>query len=278
MNFASMSPGPSPVPTPVGGDPRSPEPKRPASRDSIPLAQSSANVMGNADLSQGFMQLGTKFEQECQFTQGVYQAVDANAIVLQQVVAKLRELELSNAALTHQGDTTGAELKNLRLTTEEYLQKSEAGHAASLAQLEALDKRTDQQLRSELDSLTAQVETKLGELAAIIDQVKVSSTSSQGAAPPPPPPPGISEEVVVQVANLGSAVNGLSSGFESLQGRTQQLEANAQEMVSAIKGLSAGSSTGGQPQQDARGVDPMQGSSPWDGATLGGQPPRGPTV
>ena len=256
MNFASMSPGPSPVPTPVGGDPRSPEPKRPASRDSIPLAQSSASVMNNADLSQGFTQLSTKFEQECQFTQGVYQAVDANAIVLQQIVAKFRELELSNAALTHQGDTTGTELKNLRLTTEDYLQKSEAGHAASLEQLAALDKRTDQQLRSELDALTAQVETKLGELATIVDQVKVSATASQGPAPPPPPP-GISEEAVAQVANLGSAVNNLSSGIESLQGRTQQLEANAQEMVSAIKGLSAGSSTGGQPQQDARGVDPM---------------------
>ena len=274
MDFNSMSPSA----TPVGADPSSPAARRPASRSSIPIATSSASIMNNADLSQGFTALSGKFDQECSFTSGLYQTIDANALVLQQVVGRIRDLELGVAAQGVKGEQTGGELANLRITTEEYLKKSEEGQSAALAQLAELDKRTDLQLRTELNSLAAPVDLKLAQINENIEQLKSASGATSGvSASPPPPPPGLAEEVTNQVALLSGQVSGLAGGVEMVKVRVQQLEANSGEMANAIRAAEA-RGTAQASSQDPRGIDPMQQGSAWDGVTLGGQGPRGLTL
>ena len=164
----------------MGPDPSSPLPKRPANRESFPVAMSSASNMSNADLSQGFTQLSGRFEQECVFTQNLYSAVDANAVVLQQIVAKVRAIEIQASAQVAKGEQTAGELANLRNTTEQYLQKSEAGQAAALEKVAELDKRTDAQLRLVLDAMTAQVDSKLAQISADIAAMSAQARKNAG--------------------------------------------------------------------------------------------------
>ena len=90
----------TPAPSPMGPDPTPPEPKKPVNRDTIQIAAYGMRPMNTDDLSAGFYQLSQKVEQEMKYTQQLGEAVDSNAIILGQIVARVRGLEQLSAATT----------------------------------------------------------------------------------------------------------------------------------------------------------------------------------
>ena len=83
----------TPAQSPTGTDPSSPNQRRPANRETIQVAARGHCAMNVEDLSQGFYNISQSNEQEKVFTQGIHTAVDASAIILQQMFERVHGLE-----------------------------------------------------------------------------------------------------------------------------------------------------------------------------------------
>ena len=94
----------TPALSPMGTHPTSPKPKRPVNRDTIQIAAHGMRPMNNDDLSAVFYQLNQKIEQEMKYTHQLGEAVDSNAIILGQIVARVGGLEKISAATTSKAD------------------------------------------------------------------------------------------------------------------------------------------------------------------------------
>ena len=246
---AAMTPPASGVRSPLGSTGATPQAKRPANRDAVPLGQAQVHhTMSVDDLTAAFFSLNQRLDREEQWAGMIHVVVDENASLLTQTISECQSL-----ARTIKSNEEGAAATSLKLTAE---------IRTALDELRATDQKRDVDLRTELDTMTKTLEAGHAKLEAMI--AAVAHTAGIAKADLPPGLDSMGEKIgAIEAVNatLAQRTSGLETAQGQLGGRVHHVESTPTTHESAIKDAQSKIDTIGR-----RGVDPMIGASdPWGG-------------
>ena len=166
--------------------------------------------MNNDDLSAGFYQLNQKIEQEMKYTHQLGEAVDSNAIILGQIVARVRSLEQISAATTTKTDLidvhvteNATKVDGLIKGAEQvdrYLGENRKEVKEALQQIAELDKATDRKLRDELNEMSEKIKKSFDGFATSLSVLEAAVASGEDV------PPGLAHANAELVCNVRDLV------------------------------------------------------------------------
>ena len=178
-----------------------PEAKRPLDAASIQVSNQGARGMSLEDLSAALFALNGRMERSEGHGANLFEAVDFNALLLNEMCKELISLKQAQAATKQQvGQTV------LKLTSDT---------REAVEELHARDAARDATLRDELNGMAAQLEKGHGLLAAQGDSLKLELDASVaqlnqvagGGVQEPSAPPGLINQ---QLEHLQATVGGLA--------------------------------------------------------------------
>ena len=253
---AAMTPPASGVRSPLGSTGATPQAKRPANRDAVPLGQAQVHhTMSVDDLTAAFFSLNQRLDREEHWAGMIHVVVDENAALLTQTISECQSL-----ARTIKSNGEGAAATSLKVTADVRTALDELRAAQDA--LSATDQQRDSDLRNELNGLAKALEAGHAKLEAMI--ASVAHTAGIAKADLPPGLDSMGEKIgAIEAVNatLAQRTSGLETAQGQLGGRVHHVESTLTTHESAIKDAQSKIDTIGR-----RGVDPMAGASdPWAG-------------
>ena len=166
-------------------NPASPEPKRPRRRDEAAAPAAVQDVTLPQVVSE-VAALRSRFDRDEVFVEGIHSAVDANAIILAEVISRLENVEAKAIE-------TGASVVKVRVDAE------------------ANDLRLDTQIRTELNVVTTRLGDELRAALLKVDESIGKLEAAAQSASASAAPPGVD-----QFAQINGRLNAIATTIQTM--------------------------------------------------------------
>ena len=244
--------------------------------------------MNMEDLSAGFYQLNQKLEQEMVYTHQLGESVDINAVILGQIVTRVRALEQVSAATAAKNDLTDGHLTENATKVDGlvegaeqvdlYLGENRREVKEAIQQIAELDKATDRRLRDELNVMSEKIKKGFDGFAASLSVLEAAIASGGDV------PPGLAQaniELVGNVRDLAAKIDKVIPAVETMHQRLSNAEDGWAKTKGAVDELqmyvrrqaeatAASGPSAGAPAAAASAPAAAASADPWFGQTFGG--------